>query len=91
MKEFNTEVLKGKISLSDYMQFMFGVYEQNKRIENKLDIIIGKIAKLEETEGGSDSSDSSEEENFVMGMINNVMEGDPEVKKAFGSFFGGKE
>ena len=88
--EFNTEILKGKISLNDYMQFMFGVYEQNKRIENKLDIVIGEFAKLKVSES-IEEGEASEGEDFVMGMIKNVMETDPEVKKAFGSFFGGEK
>jgi len=86
--EFNTEILKGKISLNDYIQFLHGVYDQNKKIENKLDIIIGEIAKLKAGEV-SPGTDEAPEEDFVIGMIKNVMDTDPEVKKAFGGFFGG--
>lgn len=86
--EFNTETLKGKISLNDYMQFMFGVYEQNKRIENKLDIVIGEFAKLKVSESAEEEENEGSED-FFMGMIKNVMNTDPEVKKAFGSFLDG--
>jgi len=86
--DFNTETLKGKISLNDYMQFMFGVYEQNKRIESKLDVIIGEFAKFKLSES-EEEEESEGTEDLFMGMIKNVMDTDPEVKKAFGSFLGG--
>ncbi len=90
MTEFNTELLKGKISLNDYIAFMFEVREQNKRIENKLDIIIGEIAKIKSGEATAEADEEGGAD-FFTEMIKNVMENDPEVKKSFGNFFKGNE
>jgi hypothetical protein len=91
MSDFNTELLKGKISLNDYIAFMFEVREQNKRIENKLDIITGEIAKLKAGDTSPGIDEEGGEADFFTEMIKNVMENDPEVKKSFGNFFKGNE
>ncbi len=79
-KEFDIDALKGKISLNDYMQFIFYVYEQNKTILNKLDIIIGKFAEAEDS-----GNDEKENNDFLSGLVKNVIEDNPDILKMFGA------
>ncbi len=78
-KDFDVDVLKGKISLNDYIQFMFEVHKQNEKILNKLDIIQGEIAKKKE-----EVKEESESDDFISGMMKSVIDNNPEILKMFG-------
>jgi len=92
MTEFNTELLKGKINLNDYIVFMFEVREQNNRIEKKLDKIENRLEqienKLDMLLNNKTEMETEDKEDPILGFMQNILENDPEVKKAFGKFFG---
>jgi len=88
MPDFSTEILKGKISLNDYMQFMYAVFNQNKEINKKLDLILVEIAKMKNGVSEGEEVEEGEGNDMIMTMLNNVMNTDPEIKKVFEQFTG---